>query len=620
MTFSQLSAQLERLEATRARLEITAQLSDLLKQLDSTEIEITCCLLQGSLVPPYQSLEFQLAQKMLLRALARILAEQTDAAGEAVALAPTVEPLSLFETAAPASDSRVAQAQMQVERRFHTLGDLGELAVEVMTLAKISQTKAATIIEVYALLRSIAEVSGAGSQDQKLQQLVELFKKLDPLGAKFVIRIVMGKLRLGFSTLTLMDAVSWAKHGDKRDREALELAYQKKADIGKLAAAYLSAAPAEVENALTAYQVEFGVPVVPALCQRLNTAEEIIEKMQRVYAEPKYDGLRLQLHFNTETKEFRAYTRNLEEVTAMFPELAGAIGALQCKTCILDAEAVGYDPKTGKILPFQATITRKRKHDVIEQAESVPIRCFVFDAMMIDGDSLVDLPLSERKQLLNKILPAATQTDTITQTTYREITDPAILHAYHEAELSAGLEGIVIKQADSIYRSGRKGWRWVKIKEKEGTSGKLADTVDCVVMGYYFGKGKRTAFGVGAFLLGVLGEENGEQKILSVAKLGTGLTDLEFQALRQRSDSLKVMTQPTIYTVPSTLIPNGWLEPGLVLEIAADEITASPTHAAGLSLRFPRLVRVRDDKNWEQATTVTELQALQKLSTVSVED
>lgn len=617
MTFRQLSAHLERLEATRARLEITAQLADLLKQLNQAEIEITCTLLQGSLVPPYQSLEFQLAQKMLLRALARVLAEQTTADDMNDALAPAAEPLSLFEVTTPTADSKLQQAQNQIEQRFHTLGDLGELAVEVMSLVKFSQPTEATIAEVYQLLRAIAEVSGAGSQDQKLQLLVELFKKIDPLSVKFVMRIVMGKLRLGFSTLTLMDAVSWAKHGDKRDREALELAYQKKADIGKLAAAYLTAPNDQVEAALNAYQVEFGVPVVPALCQRLNTAEEIIEKMQHVYAEPKYDGLRLQLHFNSETQEFRAYTRNLEEVTAMFPELTGAISTLQCKTCILDAEAVGYDPKTGQILPFQATITRKRKHEVAAQAETVPIRCFVFDVMMIDGVSLVDLPLSERKRQLNQILPAAVQTATITQTTYREISDPVVLHAYHEAELGAGLEGIVIKQTDAIYRSGRKGWRWVKIKEKEGTSGKLADTVDCVVMGYYFGKGKRTAFGVGAFLLGVLSEVNGEHRILSVAKLGTGLTDVEFQELRKQSDGLKVMVQPALYQVPSTLIPNGWLEPGLVLEIAADEITESPTHAAGLSLRFPRLVRVRADKNWEQATTVTELRVLQKLSTVS---
>lgn len=608
MTFRQLSLKLEQLETTRARLEITAELAKLLTALNPAEIEITCCLLQGSLVPPYQSLEFQLAQKMLLKALARVLTEK----GEVIEVG---QAQSLFETSPSILPSQLAAHQTQVEKRFRELGDLGQLAMEIMSTIKTKATAEASITEVYGLLKKIAEVSGSGSQDQKLQLLVELFERLDALSVKFVIRIVMGKMRLGFSTLTLMDAVSWAKHGDKRDREALELAYQKKADIGKLAAAYLMAPLANIDQALNAYQVEFGVPVVPALCQRLNTAEEIIEKMQRVYAEPKYDGLRLQLHLDVKNKTFRAYTRNLEEATAMFPELANVLSTLKCDVCILDAEAVGYDPKTNQILPFQATITRKRKHEVAMQAENVPIRCFVFDVMMVDGRSLVDEPLSERKKILSQILPKAAETATITQTKYLETTDPKILHEFHETELAAGLEGVVIKQANSIYRSGRKGWRWVKIKEKEGTSGKLADTVDCVVMGYYLGKGKRTAFGVGAFLLGILGEENGIQKILSVAKLGTGLTDQEFQALRQQSDILKVADQPAVYEVPSTLLPDGWLQPGLVLEIAADEITASPTHAAGWSLRFPRLVRVRDDKNWEQATTVTELKTLQTLST-----
>jgi DNA ligase-1 len=593
MQFDQFATSLQTLENTSARLGMTAQLAVLLRALQpGPEVTVACYLLQGQLVPPYQSLEFQLSTKLILRVLAR-LGQSTPA--------PVVESLSLFPTAVPVDTTGESPELAAVTKRYQKLGDLGQLAEEIMAGQPTSQVD---VVTVYEKLVTIARTSGAGSQDQKQQQLQTLLGQLDALSAKFVIRIILGKLRLGFATMTLMDALSWAQHGDKRDRQALEFAYQKKADIGKLAAAYLSVESAKTHEALELYQVETGVPVVPALCQRLNTAAEIIAKMPVVYAEPKYDGLRLQIHIDVQAGWVKAYTRNLEEVTAMFPELLETFKLFHCQSCIIDSEAVGYDPVTAKILPFQETITRKRKHEIAEQAKSVPIRCFVFDVMAIDNQSLMDEPLSIRKQRLQTLF---TDSPTLEKALFREMTDPVALKAFHEAELAKGLEGVVVKQIDSVYRSGRKGWRWVKIKEQEGTSGKLSDTIDCIVMGYYFGKGKRTSFGVGAFLLGVLGKEKGELVVQSVAKLGTGLTDVEFASLRQVADQHRVETAPDIYQVPSGLVPDGWLEPSVVLEIAADEITKSPTHMAGVSLRFPRLVRVRTDKSWEQATTITEL-------------
>jgi len=600
MTFKEFAVQLEALETTAARLKITAMLANLLPQLDSgKEIEVACYLLQGGLKPPYQSLEFQLSTKLILRALAR-LGEKwgwstTESAGQSTGLFGDIKPDYLA----------------QIEQRYHQLGDLGVLTAEVVACQKHSASELPSVAAVYDLLVAIATAGGEGSQEQKQLLLMALLAQLDPTAAKFAIRIILGRLRLGFSTLTLMDALSWAKYGDKRDRVELELAYQKKADIGKLAATYLSDKSADSSSLLAKYQIEIGVPVVPALCQRLNSAQEIIEKMPEVYAEPKYDGLRIQIHFDVATGLVKAYTRNLDEVTSMLPELQACLKDLKCQSCILDSEAVGYDPVTGKILPFQATITRKRKHEVAAQAASVPIKCFVFDVMAIDGESLVDTPLNQRKKLLAGVF---TNSKTLMLTEFFQTNQADELKNFHEAQLAAGLEGAVIKQVDSIYRSGRKGWRWVKIKEKEGTSGKLSDTIDCVVMGYYVGRGKRTVFGVGAWLLGIASEVKGELRILSVAKLGTGLTDAEFKSLRAVADESKTEDQPANYDVPDGLIPDVWLKPAVVLEIAADEITKSPMHAAGWSLRFPRLVKIRTDKNWEQATDLTELKEIQKSS------
>ncbi len=610
MTFAKFSRYLNVLEKTSSRLEMTAQLAELWRQLTYSEAHISAYLLQGILLPSYMSLEFQLSTKMVLRALSRLHDS----------VVPVPQAVGLFESdiLAVAGD----EESLALHGRYKALGDVGLVAEEVaakflLAVAKTDVQSELQIEEVYRRLVEIARVGGNGSQEKKLELLVGLFKQLDPISAKFVSRIIIGKLRLGFSTMTLMDSLSWSKWQDKRDGELLELAYQQKADIGKLAASYLNQ-----DFSASSYTVEVGVPLVNALCQRLNTAAEIIAKMPEVYVEPKYDGLRIQIHidkqgiFETDLSGeptgrrpvYKAFTRNLEDVSNMFPELEKVVQQLTCQSCILDCEAVGIDPITKKITSFQTTITRKRKHDVAETAVTVPIRFFVFDLMYLDGRELISEPLSFRKTELQKI---CTNSEVIEQTKFIKTTNADEVHEYHSAQLAAGLEGAVIKLTSSEYRSGRKGWRWVKIKEHEGSSGKLNDTVDCVVMGYYRGRGKRTGFGVGAFLLGVIEEVDGELLVKSVAKLGTGLTDVELPTIKNLADQAKIESKPANYWVDKNLEPDVWVEPVIVLEIAADEITKSTIHQSGWSLRFPRLVRVRSDKNWQQATSVAELQTIE---------
>jgi len=356
----------------------------------------------------------------------------------------------------------------------------------------------------------------------------------------------------------------------------------------------------------TAYDVQVGVPVAPELCQRLNTAKEIIEKMGQVIAEPKYDGLRAQLHFNKEEKVVKVFTRSLEDVTEMFPEAKKALKFIQVKSCILDAEVVGVDPTTGKILPFQETMKRKRKYDVAQLAKELPVRFYIFDILDINDRPLIDIPLLKRKTYLEK---AFAKNPILEKTPYRLIDDPEKLHQFHQDMLSQGYEGVVVKHPQAKYRAGRKGWRWVKIKEAEGTSGKLKDTLDLVVMGYYLGKGKRAQFGLGAILVGIMGYN---EEILSIAKIGTGMTEKQLVELKQKLDQLKVSQKPKEYhEVDKQLLPDVWVEPKLVVEVAADEITKSPVHAAKVALRFPRLVRLRDDKSWEDITSINELKSLQ---------
>jgi DNA ligase-1 len=603
MLFSELASYLSTLEKTAARLEMTVQLAGLFAKLSPAETTQTCYLLQGSLVPAYESLEFQLSTKMVLRVLARVLEQRV---GQSKKGAQVIAQ-DLFGQVVTADDVQLEK----VTSYYQTAGDLGATAEWVMEHVS-SQEGAGTdfsIAAVFAALTVVAKASGAGSQEQKVALLTELFQNLSPLPARFVARIVLGKLRLGFATMTMLDALSWAVVGDKSETKLLELAYQRRADVGTLAADYLQwrdLSPAERAAQLEKITIAVGVPIVPALCQRLNTAQEIIEKMNTVYVEPKYDGLRIQIHIDKKTKTIKAFTRNLEAAEHMFPELERAFELLAADSVILDAEAIGYNPATGELVTFQETTTRRRKHDVTASAEKTPIRFYIFDVLAKDGESYLQQSLQVRKDLLKKLFK---QNEVFYETPYIITSDPEELRSYHEQQLELGLEGAVIKQQNSEYQSGRKGWSWVKIKEAEGTAGKLSDTLDLVVIGYYYGRGKRAQFGMGAVLLGLRGE--GEQ-FLTVAKLGTGLTEAELVVVKEMCDEypLTAARANELYNVPKGLVPDVWVEPNIVLEVAADEITTSPLHTAGVALRFPRLVKIRTDKNAEQATTLGELNAL----------
>ncbi len=622
MKFSDFSSKLDQLEQTNSRLEMMYQLADLYKEFKTEEITISSYLMQGSLVPAYLSLEFQLSIKMILRSLAQVQGEIADpnTAVASVGLFGEVDETSTIDF---------------VTKKYKESGDIGSIAFDILTQWHSQQKTSdftVSITQVFEKLVEIAREGGTGSQDRKLSLLTALLKEIDPTSAKYVARVVIGKLRLGFSAMTILDALSWAVLGSKDHRKVLETAYQKRADVGELATMYLSLADSlsadladsnkennenkaanesaefakNLSNSLAEkYVVATGVPVVPALCQRLNTAKEIIEKMDEVIVEPKYDGLRIQIHYSKEGFEdgsiVRAFTRNLEDVTHMFPELFDVVKVLKTQSCILDAEAIGYNPETEELLPFQETITRKRKHGVDAASQKVPIRFYVFDVLYSGNQSFLEKPLQERKDLLKELFD---DDRTIKFTKYIVTSDPIKLREFHEKQLGGGLEGAVIKQINSPYQGGRKGWSWVKIKEVEGNSGKLKDTLDLVVMGYYYGRGKRSKFGVGAFLVGVLDEK---QDIKTMAKIGTGLTDDQFRELKKRSDILEVATKPTVYEVEKNLNPDVWMRPELVVEIAADEITKSPNHTAGVALRFPRLVKFRDDKKWTDATTIAEL-------------
>ncbi len=569
MLFKEFADYLERLEKISSRLEITKVLAELIEKMKLEETDKGIYLTLGMLGPDFDNKEFNMAVKMVIRSVADGSGLTTEAA----------------------------------EKKYKSLGDLGLLVENLEfkgdTLVKYS------IGEVFDKLKIIADESGGGSQERKVARLTELFLTTSPTERKFIARMVVGKLRLGFTEKTIFDALSQISSGGKTLRKELDSVFQIYPDSGFVTKVVKEKGMDGLKN----IRVKTGVPVVPALCQRLNNYEEIVGKMGEVAVEQKYDGTRVQIHFNKSKNEIKTYTRNLEESSPMFPELFSMGDWIKAEELILDCEAVGYDVKTDKILPFQLTITRKRKHDVEETAKSIPLRFFAFDILSMDGKSLIEKPYFERREILNAVIKKNT---TIVADEYTKTDDPKEVQKLHDQFLKDGLEGAVIKKWNGEYLPGRQGWNWVKIKEAEGSTGKLSDTFDLVILGYYFGRGKRVGFGIGAFLVGLVKDG----KWVSVAKIGTGLSDEEFKTLHKQLEEIKSEKQPKDYLVSGSLIPDVWVEPKMVVEVAADELTKSPNHAGGLALRFPRLVKFREDKGAKDATTWKEVEEIAKLSKV----
>lgn len=566
MKFGKLVEYLERLDKTDSRNAMTEILAELLEVAEVKEVGEVVYLILGKLRPDYDSLEFNLAEKQVIKSIAR--AEGVD---EGV-----------------------------VRKSYKKLGDLGMVVEE---MGSEGNGEKMSVMEVYKKLVKIAEDEGNGSQERKIAGLADLIRELPKKEGKYVVKIVIGRLRLGFSDKTVMDAISVWKLGDKSGRKKLESAYQVKPDVGLLA---IEAKTKGVDKIAETAEMELGIPVSPMLCQRIKSPEDMIKKMGDVAVEPKFDGTRVQIHYRRGKKGFvRTFTRNLEETSHMFPELIKMGEHVKADELVLDSEAVGYDPKTGKMLPFQMTITRKRKHGVEERAGEVPVKFYVFDILYKDGKSLVNEKYEKRREILKEVVK---DKELLVVDDEVETMSSGEIVKYYREQIKRGLEGVIVKKLGSKYVPGRTGWRWVKMKEEESAAGKLSDTIDGVVMGTYVGKGKRTAFGIGKFLVGV---REGD-KIVTIAKIGTGLTDAQFRELKKRTDALVVTEKPKKYgMVDKSLIPDVWIEPELVVEVAADEVTKSPVHSAGIALRFPRLVRFRDDKGVDEATTVGEVKEMQ---------
>ncbi len=565
MTFKELAEYFEKLEQTSSRLALIDILSELFSQVGKDEVAKVAYLIQGRVAPFYEATEIGMAEKMVAESIARAYGVSRE----------------------------------DVLKRYGKVGDLGKVALE---LGDHGKSDGLAVSEVFEILKNIAGYLGEGSVDKKISALTGLLRQASGIEAKHLVRIPLGTSRLGIGDPTILDAFANLKLGDRSKRKVLEGAYNKVSDLGLIGETLWTGGEKGVEK----MDIVVGRPLRSQLAERINDPKTILEKFGgEAHIQGKYDGFRVQIHKIGD--KVRLFSRNLEETTPMMPDVVeGVLKQVKARSVILDSEALAYNPASEEFLPFQETTKRRRKHGIAEAAKALPLKAFVFDIMYLNGKSLMDLPLRQRM----KDLQATIDGDEVLMPQPGEVSkDPKRIDELFQDALTRGLEGLIVKRPDSKYEAGARNFNWIKLKKH--SSGELKDTIDTVILGYIYGRGKRAEFGAGALLVGVY--DKAKDEFVTVAKIGTGLTDQEWREVHERADKIAVEHKPA--RVNSIIQPSVWVKPEIVVEILADEITKSPIHTAGkvdkepgYALRFPRLVRFReDDRRAEDATTVKEL-------------
>lgn len=572
MLFSAVSEVFEKISETTKRTEIVKLLSELFTGSDD-DLKQLAYLVQGKLVPDYAGVEFGISDKHLTKAF-------SDISG---------------------------MKESVITEMFHKYGDMGNVAEEVVKAKTQSSLDRSdlTVADLHAKLMKIAKASGTGSTKVKIRTFENIILEGSPIDAKYVTRIVTGKLRLGASDVSLLAAL--AKAFEFEPASDLEMAYNFHPDLGRLAELLRAHNFKEISDTGPLP----GIPIKVMLAERLQSIPDILEKMggEEASFEYKYDGLRSQIH--KKGSQVWIYSRGNEDQTDQFPDIVEAVKkSFSCDECILDGEAVPYNPETGELYPFQTVSQRRgRKYDLDQVVKEVPLTVFLFDVLYVDGESLVKEPYRDRRRMLEQLF---TESDNFKLASQIVSGDEKEISKFFDSSIEAGCEGIVAKNISdkSIYRAGARGWLWIKFKRDY--QAELADTLDLVVVGAFAGHGRRKGT-YGALLMASYNTDL--DRFETVTKLGTGFNDEVLFNLPNMFADFRIEKKSAM--VESKMEADFWFEPGIVMEISGAEITLSPIHTcamdlvrkdSGIAVRFPRFTgRFRDDKSPQGATTTSEI-------------
>ena len=580
MQFGDLAEVFDRLEKTSSRLEMTDILAEFFRNVKPEEIRKTIYLSVGRLHPDFVPLELGMADKLVLKAIASVSGRRSE----------------------------------EVEDLWTKTGDPGEVAE--MLIAKKKQmtlfSEPLSFQNVIEGLTAIENASGKDSQDRKMKLLARMLHDSSPLEARYLCRIVTGRMRVGAGTMTAMDALASA-FASKEDRPDIERAFNITCDMGLVAETLASGGL----DAVKGIEVSVGNPVKVMLAERLRSLPEIMERLGGKCAfEYKYDGIRVQAHIKKGPGGFvKLFSRRLEDLTSNFPDIGEALlRQLKGREAIVEGECVAYDPDTGTLQPFQNVTHRRKKHGMEKAVEDIPVRIFLFDMLYYDGEDYTLKPYSFRRMRLESSFKDdnSERSDRIGYPSRAIIDSDEKAQEFFDGAIAARCEGIMAKSLseDSVYRAGSRGFLWIKYK-KDYTQA-LVDSFDLTVVGAFYGMGKR-AGKYGALLMAAYDPDTG--RFGTACKLGTGFDDAFLDAMPGLLEKYRCETKPA--SLDAEMVPDVWFIPGVVLEVTAADISLSPIHTiaygtvkedAGLGLRFPRFTgRVRDDKTPEQCTTASEI-------------
>ena len=566
----------EMMEKTTKRIELTNILVELLKKTPKKIIPNVVYLLQGIIRPNFEGVELGIAEKLAIHAISK-------SAGFPI---------------------------KKIEDDYRESGDLGLTASNILKIKTQTTftTEKITVERVYETLFKIAKLKGKGSQDLKMKHISSLLNDATPLEAKFVLKILLGTLRLGIAENTVMDALAIAFTGKKENRVQIENAYNVSSDLGKVSLIVATDGIDEIKK----FKISLFSPIRPMLADRVQSEKDVIKKMpEQFVAEYKLDGERVQIH--KQSDKIILFSRRLENITQYYPDIVERIGkTLNVNEGVFEAEIVPINENTGEFLPFQELMHRRRKYKLDKAVSQYPITVNFFDVLYYDKKDCLNLEYSKRRKILEQIVHEDNFSKLVPMLIVKNENE---IEDFLENSINAGCEGLMLKAPSAPYRAGMRGSNWLKLKREYRNE--LGDSLDLIVIGAYFGKGRRTGL-YGTLLLATYNPE--KDNLPSICKVGTGFTDESLDQLYQiLSNKVTLKKNPRIV---SKMEADIWFEPELVLEIVASEITLSPIHKTGLdlirkssgfALRFPKFTgKIRYEKAVEDASTGEEVFALYK--------
>ncbi len=531
MLFIEFSRCCERLEGLSGRLEMIDVISRELPGLPAEELPIFVRFVMGRIFPDWSQTQLGIGPALLYEAIAYVAGTKKE----------------------------------EVVEKINVTGDVGK-AVEELLLLKSQTTffhEELDLARVYHELMTIASQEGRKSQREKLLSVRKLLGNAHPLEGRYLVRIMLEELRIGVGEGSVREAIAKAFNVDAG---LVEHAMQALNDLGEVAR-LAKVGP----DALRDVHITLFHPVRMMLAQA-GTIPDMIKEHGEVAAEFKYDGSRFQFH--KKGNWCRMYSRRLEDVTGALPDVIQQLLGATDHDLIIDGEVIAI--KEGRPMPFQSVLRRfRRRHDVAGASEEIKLVPHVFDILYLDGETLIDLPLSDRREKLEQVVKFFLAPQVISN-------DHHVIGQTYQAALDAGHEGLMLKVLSSPYSPGQRGKNWIKIKPE-------VDTLDLAVIGAEWGEGKR-AHVFGSFLVAC--QDQG--KLIPLSRVATGFSD---DQLAEVYDLLK----DTVTTKSGKEVA---FEPTLVFEVGYAELQVSPTYGGGFALRFPRFVRIRDDKDIAEIETL----------------